>query len=204
MTVLKQHAERRDDSLETDTSYQSTRARERTARFPPQLNLAMLTKPSPCTLQSLRLGQPRRGPEGFTAACARQPRERSGVGGVSGPRKSATDQHAFRRSPTRQLPHLGYLQLLYRRGFATVATPVVAPTLTALTHHAHAPTTPTTTQAATSDRHPQSEGSRPGTGMQGYLPQATIAAPKPQRSFDASAGTPKHARQQGQRPPIAD
>ena len=163
----------------------------------------MLTKPSPCTLQSLRLGQPRRGPGGFTAACARQPRERSGVGGVSGPRKSATDQHAFRRSPTRQLPHLGYLQLLYRRGFATFATPVVAPTLTALAHHAHAPTTPTTTQAAPSDRHPPSEGSHPGTGMQGYLPQATIAAPKPQRSFGASAGTPKHASQPGKRPPIA-
>ena len=104
-------------------------------------------------------------------------------------------------SPTCLPLNLGHLQL-YQPGFATVATPVVAPTLTALTHHAHAPTTPTTTQAATSDRHPQSEGSRPGTGMQGYLPQATIAASKPLRSSDASAGTPKHARrQQHNRPP---
>ena len=157
--------------------------------------------------QFLRLGQPRRGPGGFTAPrtpCARQPRERSNVGGESGPQKLATDPRAFRRSPARQLPHLGYLQLLYRRGFATVATPVVAPTLTALAHHAHAPTTPTTTQAATSDRHPLSEGSRPSTGMQGYLSQATITAPEPRRSSGASAGTPKHARRQGQRPPIAD
>ena len=40
--------------------------------------------------------------------------------------------------------------------------------------------------------------------MQGYLSQATIAAPEPRRSSGASAGTPKHARRQGQRPPIAD
>ena len=46
-------------------------------------------------------------------------------------------------------------------------TSVVAPTLTALTHHAHAPTAPTTTPRATpGDRHPQSEGSSPSTGMQ--------------------------------------
>ena len=55
-----------------------------------------------------------------------------------------------------------------------------------------------------SDRHPLSEGSRPGTGMQGYLPQATIAASEPLRSSGASAGTPKHAGQQDKRPPIAD
>ena len=49
----------------------------------------------------------------------------------------------------------------------TDTTSVVAPTLTALTHHAHAPTAPTTTPRATpGDRHPQSEGSSPSTGMQ--------------------------------------
>ena len=118
-------------------------------------------------------------------------------GASAGPKRSRPTSTAFRRSPTRQLPHLGYLQLLYRRGFATVATPVVAPTLTALTHHAHAPTTPTTTQAATSDRHPQSEGSRPGTGMQGYLSQAT----KNYRSPGASKKLRRQRRYAQARPP---
>ena len=90
-------------------------------------------------------------------------------------------------------------------GLVTVTNPVVAPTPTALTHHAHASchahTTHTTTQAAPSDRHPLSEGMRPGTGMQAYLSQATLAASEPRRSPGASASTPKHTRQRGQRPP---
>ena len=45
MTVFNSTRNPRSNSLETDTPYQSTRARERTARFPPQLNLAMRTKP---------------------------------------------------------------------------------------------------------------------------------------------------------------
>ena len=132
-------------------------------------NLAMRTKPivlySFCALGNLAVApgdsQRRARPERANLA--------SEEAGAQTSPKRWRPPRAFRRSPARQLPHLGYLQLLYRRGFATVATPVVAPTLTALAHHAHAPTTPTSTQAATCDRHPLSEGSRPSTGMQGYL-----------------------------------
>ena len=81
------------------------------------------------------------------------------------PRKSAARPRPA-ASPTCQLQP-SHLQLYLGLGIATVAASVVAPTLTALTHHAHAPTAPTTTPRATpGDRHPQSEGSSPSTGMQ--------------------------------------
>ena len=72
---------------------------------------------------------------------------------------------------SRRLAHLrqllpSHLQLYLEQGIATVANSVVAPTPTAHSHHAHANATPTTTQAARYDRHPQSEGMRPGTRMQ--------------------------------------
>ena len=90
-------------------------------------------------------------------------------------------------------------------GLVTVTNPVVAPTPTALTHHVHASchaqTTHTTTQAAPSDRHPLSEGMRPGTGMQGYLSQATITASEPRRSPGAALARPSAPASEGTRPP---
>ena len=72
---------------------------------------------------------------------------------------------------SRRLAHLrqllpSHLQLYLEQGIATVANSVVAPTPTAHPHHAHAHATPTTTQVARYGRHPQSEGSNPGTRMQ--------------------------------------
>ena len=90
-------------------------------------------------------------------------------------------------------------------GLVTVTNPVVAPTPTALTHHVHASchaqTTHTTTQAAPSDRHPLSEGMRPGTGMQGYLSQATITASEPRRSPGAALARPSAPASEGKRQP---
>ena len=133
------------------------------------------------------------------------------------PRAARRTRDAF--SPTRWQPptirraprplscsHLINLQL--GLGLVTVTNPVVAPTPTALTHHAHASchahTTHTTTQAAPSDRHPLTEGMRPGTGMQAYLSQATLAASEPRRSPGDSARTPKPARQRRHTPSLAD
>ena len=65
----------------------------------------------------------------------------------------------------------------------------------------HAHTTHTTTQAAPNDRHPLSEGMRPGTGMQGYLSQATITASEPQRSPGAALARPSAPASEGTRPP---
>ena len=165
-------------------------------------------------LCSLRLGQPL-GPRAQAMAVAhalrrgraRPPRKRSNGGAHQAPQGGSPYPGGIARDPPPHLlarcltqPPAGYTE----PGFATDAASAVAPALTALAHHAHAPTTHTTTQAAPSDRHPLSEGTRPSTGMQGYLPQATIAASEPRRSSDASAGMPKHARQQGQTSALAN
>ena len=62
-------------------------------------------------------------------------------------------------------------------------------------------TTHTTTQAGPNDRHPLIEGMRPGTGMQGYLSQATITASEPQRSPGAALARPSAPASEGTRPP---
>ena len=99
--------------------------------------------------------------------------------------------------------HLNHLQLIagHRHSHYPRRRPYPNRTHPPCTCTCHAHTTHATTQAAPSDRHPLSEGMRPGTGMQAYLSQAALAASEPRRSPGASASTPKHTRQRGKRPP---
>ena len=104
--------------------------------------------------------------------------------------------------PLARLPcHMAHLQLRARHRHRHHPRRRPYPNRTRPPCTCHAPTTHTTTQAAPNDRHPLSEGLRPGTGMQDYLSQATLAASEPRRSPGASASTPKHAASEGTQPP---
>ena len=107
-------------------------------------------------------------------------------------------------NPLARLPcHMAHLQLRarHRHRHHPRRRPYPNRTHPPCTCTCHAHTTHTTTQAAPSDRHPLSEGMRPGTGMQGYLSQATITASEPQRSPGAALARPSAPASEGTRPP---
>ena len=123
--------------------------------------------------------------------CTRQPRERA-TGTQTSPKRWRPARlppltHSPAASPGLPAAPIG-------SGIATDATSVVAPTPTAHSHHVHAHATPTTTSAARSVRHPQTEGTNPGTRMQrqaitGYQ-HCLEASEKPRRRRRSAQACP--------------
>ena len=165
VTVFKQHAERRDDSLRPTPLTKVRALGNGPLGSLPQLNLAMRTKPivlySCCGLGNLAVAP------GDSQRRAR-PARANLASETAGAQTSPKSWRPARLPPLTHSPAAspGLPAAPIGSGIATDATSVVAPTPTAPTHHAHANATPTTTQATRYDRHPQSEGSNPGTRMQ--------------------------------------